>query len=395
MATLRLSLAELLYRREFLKLELEAKLPEESATRARNDYHARKPPRPCGFTVHSVLGCTFACNYCYLPDMGISFSSASPYGLRGEEITYALLSNSYFLPGRLGSLIAVGSVGEPFVDEKGSRKTLEYLAAFSKYLGNPVQFSTKALLSEEHVRALAAMKLPLSPLVTVISLQNHKVLEPHAPSPEERFLTIKRLRQSGLKPILFLRPLIPGVNLDDVEDIIVEAKNSGAVGVVVGGFRATATNLTRLKKLGVNLSEVEARIKKPPQRGEQVPLSMEDLKRKVLNVAREKGLVPFLSACCANNFTAYLRDSLRAPCPGLDFIEGKFCTECPVGCPRQKTEVDPEEVKSVVKRFTGGGELEVTVDDRYIVLSRLMKRKLKPVHKHLLEVGYRRRVLFR
>lgn len=392
---MRLSLAELLYRREFLKRELEAKLPEESIERARSDYHARKPPRPCGFTVHSVLGCTFACSYCYLPDMGLSFSSASPYGLRGEEIVYALLSNSYFLPGRLGSLIAVGSVGEPFLDEKASRKTLEYLMAFSKYLGNPVQFSTKAALSEEQAKALAGLNTPLSPLVTIVTLRHYNALETRAPSPDERLLTIKRLRQSGLKPLLFLRPLIPGVNADEVEDILREAKSSGAVGVVIGGFRATVTNLLRLKRVGLNLSEVEARMQRFPERGEQVPLSVEDLKREVVSIAREKGLVPLLSACCANTFAAYLRDSHKAPCPGLDFIEGKFCTRCPVDCPHQVTEVDPEEVKQMIKRFVGSGVPEVATDDRYLVLPSSMRRKLKPVHKHLLEVGYRRRVLFR
>lgn len=394
MAALKLSLAEMLYRRELLRRELESRLTEESIARARGDYHARKPPRPCGFTVHSVVGCTFACSYCYLPDMGFSFSSASPYGLTGEEVTYALLLNRYFLPGRLGSLIAVGSVGEPFADERGARKTLEYLAAFSKYLGNPVQFSTKAVLTYEHVKALASISLPLSPLVTIVSTRHHKVLEPRAPSPEERFELLRKLRQSGLKPILFLRPVIPGVNLDEVDDLLSEAKSSGAVGVVVGGFRVTLTNLSRLKAAGINL-EVEARLPRLPSKGEQIPLAMEDVKRQVVSMAREKGLVPFLSACCANTYTAYLRDSLRAPCPGLDFIERKFCTECAVNCSQQKTEVDPEEVKDMVRRLTGGEDFEVVVEDKYITLRGAAKRKLKPAHKHLLEVGYRRRVVYR
>lgn len=320
--------------------------------------------------------------------------SARPYGLKGDEMVLALLSNPYFLPGRLGSPIAVGSIGEPFADSSTTQKTLEYLASFSRHLGNPTQFSTKARLEDEVARYIAGVKLPLSPLVTVITLRRSTALEPGAPSPEARLESIRKLREHGLKPILFLRPLIPGVNTDELEDLLSEAKRRGAVGVVVGGFRATASNLLRLARAGVDLSEVKRRLPKQPAPGEQVSLELHDLKLEVLKLAREKGLVPFLSACCANNYTAFLQDSLRAPCPGLDFVDGRFCTRCPVDCPSIRTEVDPEEVSRVLKRLgyeSGGADVE----ERYLVVHGIKRRKLNPIHKYLLEVGYRRRVILK
>ena len=391
---LKLSLERLLYDRERLRRELESVLPRESVIRATSDYHSRKPPRPCGFTVHSAVGCPFACTYCYLPDMGVNYASARPYGLKGEEMVLALLSNPYFLPGRLGSLIALGSIGEPFADSSTTQKTLEYLAAFSRYLGNPTQFSTKAALGDDVARSLAGIKLPLSPLVTVVTLGRSAVLEPGAPSPEVRLEVIRRLREQGLKPILFLRPLIPGVNTEELDDLLSEAKRHGAIGVVVGGFRATASNLLRLARAGLDLSEVKRRLPKQPAPGEQVSLDLHDLKQDVVRLAREKGLIPFLSACCANNFTAFLYDSLRALCPGLDFIHGRFCTRCPVDCPSLRTGVDPEEVSRMVRRLTGEGG-SVDIDDRLLVIRGVKKRRLKPVHRYLLEVGYRRRVVLK
>jgi len=391
---LKLSLEELLYDRERLRRELEARLPRESVVRATSDYHSRKPPRPCGFTVHSAVGCSFACTYCYLPDMGVNYASARPYGLKGDEMVLALLSNPYFLPGRLGPPIAVGSVGEPFANSGTTQKTLEYLMSFSRHLGNPTQFSTKACLEDEVVRRLASVKLPLSPLVTVVTLRRSTALEPRAPSPEARLESIRRLREHGLKPILFLRPLIPGVNTDELGDLLSEARRHGALGVVIGGFRATASNLLRLARAGVDLSEVKRRLPKHPAPGEQVPLELHDLKLEVLKLAREKGLVPFMSACCANNFTAFLYDSLRSPCPGLDFIDGRFCTRCPVDCPSVKTEVDREEVVRMLRRLTGeSGSVEV--DDRWLIIRGVKRRKLNPAHKYLLEVGYRREVVLK
>ena len=42
---------------------------EEAVRRAGRDPHARRPPRPCGLTVHPGRGCPNACLYCYVGDL--------------------------------------------------------------------------------------------------------------------------------------------------------------------------------------------------------------------------------------------------------------------------------------------------------------------------------------
>jgi len=392
---LKLSLRDLYYRKILLTRELENKLPLDAALKVGGDYHARKPPRPCGATVHSVVGCAYRCTYCYLPDMGVSNSVYNTYALSGEEMTYALLSNPSFLPGRLGTLIAIGSLGEPFVDDSAFHRTLEHLQAFSRYLGNPTQFSTKSALKETQVRALAAVKLPLSPLVTLVTLTKSERLEPGAPSPEARLETIKMMRKNGLHPVVFLRPLIPGVNSEEVDDILAASKAHGAVGVVIGGFRVTPLILDRLEKAGFDTSEIRRRVKAELKQGKQLPVELHDVKREALAIAREKGLVPFLSACCANNYTAMLHDGLRAPCPGLDYIDGRFCTLCPVNCPSIQTFVDESEVKEFVEKLTSVKVLELRLDEKFIYLRLAGKKRISPHVRAVLEVGYRRKVVMR
>ncbi|ABL78157.1 radical SAM protein [Thermofilum pendens] len=390
--SLKLSLKNLLYQKILLATKLEEALSDESKAKALSDHHARRPPRPCGFTVHSAVGCTYSCSYCYLPDMGISFREVHVYGLTGEEVSYALLKNPYFLPTRFGSQIAVGSVGEPFASPEAASKTMEYIASFEKYLGNPVQFSTKAVLDEETAGWLAQRKVPVNPLVTVVTLDKYKELEPGAPPPYERLESMRRMRKKGLRPMLFLRPLIPGVTSEEAEEILEEAKRHGAVGVVIGGLRVTPSILARLEKAGVDTGRIRGMLKGVQlTAGKQVPLPLGDLKREVLEIARSKGLVPFLSACCANNFNAYLHDGKRVPCPGLDYIDGKYCTACPVGCPSLKTEVDPDEVREIIEKFTGVKGVKVEVDDRYIRVTG-GKVRLKKHHVYLIETGYRRRL---
>ncbi len=390
---LKLSLRDLLYRKLLVTRELEAKLPPDIIEKVKGDYHARKPPRPCGATVHSVVGCSYRCSYCYLPDMGVSNSTYRVYGLTGEEMAYALLLNPSFLPGRLGTLIAVGSLGEPFVDSSAFSRTLEYLQAFSKYLGNPTQVSTKSTLSEAQVKALASVKLPLSILVTLVTLRHAEKLEPKAPPPEDRLDTVKLLRKHGLSPIIFLRPLIPGVNTGELDEIIEEAKAHGAAGIVFGGLRVTPLILKRLEKVGVDTSEIKRRVKGELKQGRQLPLELQDVKREAVKIAREKGLIPFLSACCANNYSAMLHDGLRAPCPGLEYIEGKFCTLCPVQCPSIKTLVDEAEVKEYLEKLTSRRVVRLSIDEKFIRAQLDGKKRLSAREKALLEVGYRRRVV--
>ncbi|RLE60107.1 MAG: radical SAM protein [Thermoprotei archaeon] len=392
-----LSLSELLYQKQLLLKQLEGKLSRESIERAKADYHSKKLPRPCGITVHVVVGCGYACQYCYLPDMGISFTIPRVYALTGDEMTYSLLLNKAFLPSRKGTFIALGSIGEPFINEEAFSKVLEYLNSFARYLKNPVQFSTKSYLNEEKIRRISKIKIPINPLITIITLKRWKILEPKAPDPWKRLEVIKMLRKHGMTPFLFLRPIMPGINTDETEQILEEAKKTGAYGVVIGGMRITPLILMRLEKLGLDTSEIKKRIKGRLNKGTQTPIYTQDIKQEIVEMAKQKGLIPMLSACCANNFAAYKYDGMRIPCAGLDFIDGKYCTRCPVLCEEIDTKVELEEIERIVRSFLNM-KVEVNADRFFIYIrsenAKRAKRRLKKWQKILLETAYRRKLRF-
>ncbi len=329
--------------------------------------------------------------------MGISYSEAKPYGLTEEEMTYALIKNPYFLPGRLGTYIAIGSVGEPFY-ELSTDKTIRYIAAFAKYLHNPIQFSTKSFITEEIARRLASIKgSPLSPLVTIITLEKSKKLEPKAPSPQERFEGIRNLKKAGLYPLLFLRPIIPGVNDVEAAEIMKEAKRNGAVGVVIGGFRVTGAILLRLKKVGIDISKLKSRLRGNAKDRKQVSIELSDIKNTLIDEAKRVGIVPFLTACCGNTYTAYLSDGKRVPCAGLDFIDGKFCTRCPVECKNIKTKIEIDEVKRSLDVFLKVKVKKIEVDDHTMKVFSNEKKTIRILRKtavrSIIETAYRKRVL--
>jgi|GEM_PF-6610422 len=53
---------------------LEEKLGEGERREAEQDHHAKRLPRPCGITVHTGVGCSLACAYCYIYDNLWSFA---------------------------------------------------------------------------------------------------------------------------------------------------------------------------------------------------------------------------------------------------------------------------------------------------------------------------------
>ncbi len=286
--------------KESIRAKLESLLTPREVMEALRDPHARRPPRPCGLTVHTGSGCKFGCVYCYVPDMGFDMRPRS-YPLNGLQLVYALASNPYLVPGPEGTLLAFGSVTEPFMEETRER-ALEYLEAVNRYLGNPTQIATKAYLSSEDASELARRADPrIDVLVTIITMKLAKKLEPGAPSPEERLETIQHLSRLGVHVTLFLRPIIPGVTEHEVPQILRAAKMAGARGVVPGSLRVTWGILRRLRAVGINVEAIMERLPKPPRHPkDQVTVRETELKMLVSKAARAIGLTVYPSSCSAN-----------------------------------------------------------------------------------------------
>ncbi len=276
-----------------LRKYLEEKLSPESISKASQDHHSKRPPRPCGMTVHTGIGCSLCCTYCYIYDMGFP-RKVTKYPLTGLEMLYALTINPYFAPGRGGTMIAMGAVSEPFLQETLDR-SLEYIKTFGT-IGNPTQISTKVPIDEHYVKIIAEACPHISFLVTVISLRNYRKLEPLAPNPEDRLRFCGILTRYGIHVSIFMRPIIPGITDVEAEDILNIAKSYGVKNVVLGTLRVTKRIFKNLLKVGIDLSN---RISRLSDR-DQYPIKGHDLKIKIFKIAEKLGFKVFEAACGAN-----------------------------------------------------------------------------------------------
>ena len=76
-----------------------------------------------------------ACAYCYIYDMGFP-GSAKPYKLSPLQLAYAVATNPHVAVGPWGTLVATGSVTEPFLPQT-RELALGYMKAIAAYLDNP------------------------------------------------------------------------------------------------------------------------------------------------------------------------------------------------------------------------------------------------------------------
>lgn len=297
----RTSLSRALEDKARLVEELRRVVGEEGYRRALRDPHARRRPIPCGMTVHTGVSCSYGCLYCYIFDMGFT-GPPRPYSLSGEELTLALALNPYLVPGPQGTLLAFGSVTEPFMRATLWR-AMEYLSSTRRWLGNPQQVSTKTALEGKALRVFLESAEPgIDVLVSISTIRHWRVLEPGASPPEARFRFMSELVESGISVTLFLRPIILGVTDMEASEILEAASRAGVRRVVLGTLRVTDRILARLKSSGlVDVSGVEARMpRKPRRRGDQVPMYVGDIKERIAGLARSMGLQVLPASCSAN-----------------------------------------------------------------------------------------------
>lgn len=268
--------------------------------RARKDHYSKRKPIACGLTIHPGYNCSFGCIYCYITELGFRFGKPKLNKLSKEELALALLYNPNFEIGR--TYLAIGSITEPFLPELEDR-TIDYISELAKFK-NPIQFSTKAWISKNKARQIFNICQWISPLITIITLdlEKAKLLEPGAPPPNKRLRTIQNLARAGMKPFLFLRPLLRGiVGLEECIELIKIALERGAHGVVVGSLRINKRIFERMSGR-FELGEIRRRIGGISL--SQKEIDCEDI---IVELMKEfKGCPIFRRACCASAYCSGL-----------------------------------------------------------------------------------------
>lgn len=282
--------------RERVRRELEYTLPTSTIERVRRDSHSRRAPRYCGVTIHTGVGCSNRCVYCYIYDMGFP-AIVEEYPLPAEGIVYALSLNKYIAPTR--TLAAYGSVTEPF-NPITKNFSLKLMKLVHRYLELPSQVSTKSILDENTVASLASADPKFSILVTIVTIDRAGALEPYAPNPIDR-IVYAGYASRYLHTSLFIRPAIPSVTDAEIDKILKISVEHGVKHIVVGSLRVTRGILDRIHSIAPQLyREISSRLSEEPRGRKQTTVLETDVKKRIIESAVKHQLKVYTSACQAN-----------------------------------------------------------------------------------------------
>ncbi len=201
---------------------------------ARND----SPDIPFDRSINPYRGCEHGCIYCYArpSHAWLGFSPGLDFETRlvFKPDAASLLRAELGKPGYACAPIALGSNTDPYQpverDLGITRAILEVLAE----CGHPVTIVTKSARVERDIDILAGMadagRCSVGVSITTLDRSLARRMEPRASAPHRRLETVRRLTAAGIPAGVMAAPMIPFLNDAELETILEQAREAGALG---------------------------------------------------------------------------------------------------------------------------------------------------------------------
>jgi DNA repair photolyase len=198
--------------------------------------HNDSPDVGFDWSVNPYRGCFHACAYCYARPSHeyLSFGAGTDFDRKivVKKRAAELLREAFDAPKWQGELVAFSGVTDCYQPLEASyRLTRACLEVCAEYR-NPVSIITKSPLVERDVEVLAEIArvagLTISISVPFWDESKARAIEPFVTTPARRMRTLERLAAKGLRVGVMVAPIIPGLNDEDIGDVLRAARDAGA-----------------------------------------------------------------------------------------------------------------------------------------------------------------------
>ena len=223
--------------------------------------HNDSPDLPFNWSVNPYRGCQHACAYCYARPyheyLGYGAGTDFETKLVVKRNAPELLRDAFRKKGWKGECVNFSGITDCYQPIEASygitRACLEVCIEHC----NPAVVVTKSFLVardadllsslSESAGARVIMSIPFSDAATA------RLIEPQAPPPARRFEAVRRLNDAGVPVGVFISPIIPGLNDQDVPRILEAAAAAGATSAGITALRLPGSVeqvfLSRLKQV--------------------------------------------------------------------------------------------------------------------------------------------------
>lgn len=186
--------------------------------------------------LNTELGCRSGCSYCYLPQVGLKINAESSDIKRASagQILDAIKGDPRFVAGKNGTLLSVGCFSECW-DAEARSNSISLINGLLEF-ENPIQMATKReikLKDFEKIKISTARAGQLGVFVSSATISNWNTFERGTTSPSKRFNGFEFFAKFGVNGFLYIKPVIPGVTIQDIQ-LYGELIERYGVPVVVG-----------------------------------------------------------------------------------------------------------------------------------------------------------------
>ncbi len=194
------------------------------------------PDIPFTFSVNPYRGCFHGCAYCYArpTHQYLDFGAGSDFERKivVKRNAAELLEASFMKPSWAGETVVFSGNTDCYQPLEASYELTRECLKVCRAFRNPVGIITKAALIQRDIDVLrelnhvAAVRVHVS--IPFIDKTMSRRIEPGAPSPSVRLRTIRALADAGLEVGVSVSPVIPGLNDEQIVDILEAAAEAGA-----------------------------------------------------------------------------------------------------------------------------------------------------------------------
>lgn len=194
------------------------------------------PDLPFRWSLNPYRGCFHGCAYCYARPTHEYWGFGAGTDFESKIIMKrdapALLRKAFEKPSWRGELIVFSGNTDCYQPVEASleltRACLEVCAEYR----NPVGIITKGILVLRDLELLKRLQqeawVRVYFSIPFADDEVARLVEPHAPSSGRRFDAMARLSQAGIPTGISISPLIPGLNDEDIPELLERAAQAGA-----------------------------------------------------------------------------------------------------------------------------------------------------------------------
>lgn len=180
--------------------------------------------------VNTAIGCLANCSYCYLSQIytekNIRYSNAN-------SIINSIDFDKQFIPGKNGTIISIGCYSE-CLSAENIDNTIKIIEYFSRF-GNFIQLATKQHIPQSFIKRVKETCKYYGQIIIYISMSTCSRIdefEHGTASFNERIENIQRCIENGIYTVLYIKPFIEGVTLNDLDTYIDIVKHYNVPSVV-------------------------------------------------------------------------------------------------------------------------------------------------------------------